>query len=304
MKVAALDLGTNTFICLLAEGEQGRIHKVEKDLVEIVRLGQDVQNTGSLHPEALLRAEQCLARFQKEIKAFAADKVIAVATSAARDAKNGHLLFELGTKYQIPIQIITGDDEAKVSFLGATFDLPKSKESVVVIDIGGGSTELIVGALQAQEDLKFAKSLDIGAVRATEKLIPQQPVPIINEENLNKYIQTQLGSSLDKIKSLKVSRAIAVGGMPTSLAALELGGFDETKVNGYFLSLESLRNWKAIFTKTTIHEKELQYHLGKRSDIIFAGTSILLHVIQSLNLPGVFVSTKGVRYGVALKALA
>lgn len=300
MKVAALDLGTNTFLCLIAEGTEHGITKVHKDLMQVVRLGQDIDKTGEFQPEALQRARQCLTEFKKEIEAQQVDSVLAMATSAARDARNGQELFKIGEDLNIPIQIIPGKDEARITYQGATAGLSNSSKTSLVIDVGGGSTELIYGQ---GKTIFFGESLNIGGVRLTEKFISTQPIPTLEQITLNEYIQKQLIDILSKLKDKPVDQIIAVAGTPTSLVAIEVGGFDEKKVDGFFLKKERLAYWVHEFANTSVEEKKSKYHLGGRADIIYAGASILLSVIESLNLPGLTVSTKGVRYGVALEML-
>lgn len=300
MKVAALDLGTNTFLCLIAEGTENGITKVHKDLAQVVRLGQDIDKTGEFHPEALKRARQCLTDFKKEIEVQQVDLVLAMATSAARDARNGQELFKIGEQLNIPIQIIPGEDEARITYLGATVGLSDKSKTSLVIDVGGGSTELIYGQ---GDKIFFGESLNIGGVRLTEKFISTQPVPRSETKVLQEYIQTQLQDILLKLKNKPVDQIIAVAGTPTSLVAIEVGGFDEKKVDGFFLKKERLAFWVNEFCNTTIDEKKTKYNLGGRADIIYAGASILLAIVEALNLPGIVVSTKGVRYGVALEML-
>ena len=301
MKIAALDLGTNTFLCLIVEGDaKNGITKVHSDLAKVVRLGQGVGETGSFHPDALKRAEECLAEFRAEIDKHNVDKVLAMATSAARDAKNGSELFKIGNKYSIPIQIIPGADEARITYQGATVGIQDENQTSVIIDIGGGSTELIQG--QAKNIL-FSQSLDIGGVRLTERMISSQPVVRAEQEKAEQYIEAQLKPVLKKIHKSKVDRAIAVAGTPTSLAAIEFGGFDEKKIDGHFITKEKLQKWLVEFAATTVEEKRTKYNLGGRADIIYIGTLILLKTIEGLRLSGFYVSTKGVRYGVALEML-
>lgn len=300
MKVAALDLGTNTFLCLIAEGTEKGITKVYKDLVQVVRLGQGVDKTGEFHPDALQRARQCLTEFKKEIDAQKVDRILAMATSAARDAKNGKELFKIGEDLKIPIEIIPGEDEARITYQGATAGLSDATKTSLVVDVGGGSTELISGR---GTEILFGESLNIGGVRLTEKFISTQPVPAVEQKTMNEFIQKQIQTVLPEIKKNKIDQIIAVAGTPTSIVAIEVGGFDEKKVDGHFLTKERLAHWVQEFSNTTVEEKKTKYQLGGRADIIFAGASILLSVIESLNLPGMIVSTKGVRYGVALEML-
>lgn len=300
MKVAALDLGTNTFLCLIADVTDAGIGKVHKDLVQVVRLGQGVDKTGAFHPEALKRARECLAEFKKEIDAQKVDRILAMATSAARDASNGQELFRIGEDLGIPIEIIPGKDEARITYQGATVGLPRDGKTYLVVDVGGGSTEFILGR---GENILFGESLNMGGVRLTEKLISAQPVSAVERDNLKKYIHHEVEAIAPQLKNEKIDQMIAVAGTPTSLVAIEVGGFDEKKVDGFFLSKERLAFWVDEFAKTSVEEKKQKYNLGGRADIIYVGASILLSVIEELGLPGMIVSTKGVRYGVALEML-
>lgn len=298
MKVAALDLGTNTFLCLIAEVDASGIKKVHKDLSKVVRLGQGVDKTGDFHPDALARARECLIEFKKEIDQQKVDRILAMATSAARDAKNGFELFNMGKELNIPIEIIPGEDEARITYLGATAGLLNTDLTTLVIDVGGGSTELILGERQ---DIKLGISLDIGGVRLTDRFISAQPVIEDERRQLKSYIESQIFDVVEKLKSKNIQQVVAVAGTPTSLVALEVGGFDEKKVDGFFLKKERLIFWVEEFANSTIEEKKSKYQLGGRADIIFAGASILLALIEKLNLDGFIVTTKGVRYGVALE---
>lgn len=301
MKVAALDLGTNTFLCLIAEGDkQNGITKVHKDLMQVVRLGQEIDKTKKLHPEALKRARSCLEEFKKEITAHKVDKVLAMATSAARDAENGEELFKIGRDLNIPIEIIPGEDEARITYQGATAGRGIDGKTLLVVDVGGGSTEFILGK---DGKILFGESLNIGGVRLTEKHVTAQPISQANQDAVNKHIQKELETILPELKKYSIDDIITVAGTPTSIVAIEIGGFDDKKVDGYKISRERLRFWVQEFANTSVEEKKTKYQLGGRADIIFAGASILLRALESLNQHGMVVSTKGVRYGIALEML-
>lgn len=300
MKVAALDLGTNTFLCLIAEGENGRLTKVHRDLVQTVRLGQGVDKSNRFHPEALERAEKCLTEFKQEIDKHGVDHILAMATSAARDAENGPELFKIGERLGIPIEIIPGSDEARITYQGAMVGHPPSPKVALIVDIGGGSTELIQGR---GENILFAKSLNLGGVRLTEKFITAQPIAEKESIEATQFIRHELQSVLLELRRHPVDQIIAVAGTPTSIAAIELGGFDEKKIDGYYLSRERLAHWVREFSRTSVEEKKNKYNLGGRADIIFIGASILLALLDELGQNGFYVSTKGVRYGIALEIL-
>lgn len=300
MRVAALDLGTNTFLCLLAEGSAHGISKIHKDMVEVVRLGQGVDKNKVFHPYALSRARACLQGFQKEIEAFRPEKILAVATSAARDVSNSEELFKIGKEYNIPIEIIEGEKEAQVSFQGALVGFDFNDRCVSVLDIGGGSTEIIIGK---QSQIQSKQSLNIGGVRLTEKIISQQPISREEQGKVRLEIQQQLEKLRAQKELIGSEILLAVAGTPTALAALELGAFDPQKIDGFCFNIVQLEKWQNIFATTSVEEKKIKYKLEGRADIIFAGTTILIEVMKKFNFSEVMISTKGVRYGVALQLL-
>lgn len=301
-RVAALDLGSNTFLCLIIEAVPGAEPKVLADEVRTVRLSQDLDKTKSLHPQALERAEECLKEFRQLIDQYQVQEVAAVATSAARDAKNSVKLFEICQRYQIPVEIISGEREAQTSFLGGTFGHLKKEENILVIDIGGGSTELILGN---SEKILFAQSQDVGAVRMTERHISQQPVLSEDHSKLQQDLMLRLEPTVHQLKKLRIDRVLAVAGTPTTIATLENNGkFSVAEIDGKILDLGQLTTWQKIFSETSVDEKKMRYQLAGRADIIFAGVSILIWILKALGQEKVYVSTKGVRYGLALHLLS
>lgn len=302
MKVAALDLGTNSFLCLIVEGDKTGIKKVLSDQVRIVRLGQGVDKSGLFKPEALVRARECLTDFKKEINKIGVDSTLAMATSAARDVKNAEELFQIGSDLQIPIEIIPGSAEARITFAGATEGELSGDRNVVVVDVGGGSTEFILGN---SKKIHFAKSLDIGAVRLTERFITTNPILKHERDLTEAHVDAQLDTIVANLNSQPFDKIIAVAGTPSTLAAAMLGGFDAQKVHGYLLSQDVLRKWCDLFVQTSVEERIKKYQLEPgRADVIFTGATILHRFLLKTNRPEMMVSTKGVRYGVALEALS
>jgi len=299
-RVAALDLGSNSFLCLICEGEKGQITKVLSDELRMVRLGQGMDENKNFHPEALERAKKALAEFKTIIDRYDVNEVLAVGTSAARDAKNSQLLFEMGHKLNIPIQIIEGSQEALTSYRGAIFDQSVNKDYLLV-DIGGGSTEIIHG--QGRE-FSFKKSFDVGCVRFFERYIPCYPIPSENLHQLEQAIKKEMQPDLQKIKDIKIDEIIAVAGTPTTLAALEVGGFSEEKVHGYQLTLEKLKSRKIEFANSSLQEKIKMGIDPKRADVIIVGVMILIELLEFFQKSQITVSTKGIRYGVALQLLS
>ena len=296
MRVAALDLGSNTFLCLIADVEGGRIVRVVHDVARTVRLGQEVNRTGCFHPDALARADQCLREFRQLIDECGVEKTFAGATAAARSVTNGEELLKIGNSHGFPIQIISGEREAELSYTGAWSSFGDEKTRLVV-DIGGGSTELIVGR---GSRILSATSLPLGGVRQTEKHITAQPVPEIEGQNLRTEVEGILLPALNRMDGQMIEEVVAVAGTPTAIAAVELGGFDAAKVDGYWIEVERLRRWCDIFSSTSVEEKREKYGLGGRADIIYVGATILERIISQLGCTGFRVSARGLRYGLVL----
>lgn len=301
MKVAALDLGTNSFLCLIVEGDKAGIKKVLSDQVKVVRLGQGVDKTGFFHPDALARAKVCLQEFKKEIDHQKVDRILAMATSAARDAKNGQELFRIGEELDLPIEIIPGNEEARITFAGAIEGMAQADENIIVVDVGGGSTEFIVGN---KSKLHFSKSLNLGCVRLTEKYITAQPIPQQERILVEDVVAQQLETILPEIQSYSAQEILAVAGTPSAIAIAELGKFDAEKVHGFILDQNRLKKWCDILARTSVQEKINKYKIDAgRADVLFAGATLLHQFLLMLNRPSMKVSIKGVRYGVALEAL-
>lgn len=299
MKVAALDLGSNTFLCLIAEVENSLITKIYHDSVEAVRLGQELSKNKKFHPDALIRAEKCLQEFSKIIEEHKPQHVLAMATSAARDAENKEELFSIAKKYNIPLEIIAGDQEASITYQGAVSAQATKPTQRLVIDIGGGSTEFIFGK---GLNLLNGKSLDIGCVRLTERFISVQPTPASEIEKVKSFIQNELEQILKlKPDGFKVEEILAVAGTPTAIATAEIGEFVVEKIDGYKLTEKSLNTWLDKLQKSTVDEKiKMGIPVG-RADVILIGVITLLQTLKMFNLSDIIVSTRGVRYGVALE---
>ncbi len=295
MKVAALDLGSNTFLCLICEIENGKILKIYSDQVEVVRLGQDLQKTKKIHPDALLRAKKCLTKFSEIIQQQKPDRVLAMATSAARDAENQQELFIICQDLNIPLEIIPGEKEAQITYEGSISAAPSDKNRLV-IDIGGGSTEFIFGT---GSKLLQGQSLNIGCVRLTEKFISQQPTPENEIIELQKFITAEI--SKINSKGLIVDEVLAVAGTPTTLAAVEIGKFQVDVIDGYVFTLNRLEKWLTELIPLSVTEKIQKGFPEGRADVILVGLIILMETLKLFKKDQLIVSTRGVRYGVALE---
>ncbi len=325
LRIAGLDLGTNTCLCLIADVEvangEFRSLKVVRDEVRIVRLGQGVHASRALHPEALARAEETFREFSGFIKTANCDRVLAVATSAARDVKNGSLLIELGRKYGIPIEIISGEKEAELTFSGAF--KPCGAGLTAMIDVGGGSTEIIFGD---HNGILLRFSADVGSVRLTERFIKSQPIPqhelMQIKENVRASLVQGFELALDKFNEpaqpkvdsgtvqeppltkaelfARVEQTIGVAGTPTTLAAVDLGqDFETEAVHGYEFNISSLDEWTARLASMSVAERQsLAGMEPKRADVIVSGAICLAESMRAINSRVLKVSVRGLRYGV------
>lgn len=296
MRVAALDLGTNSFLLLIQEKDPNGKIKTLHDESVIVRLGEGLQKSGRISVAALERADLCLKKFKNTIDQFRPEQISAVTTAAARDAENSKNFLKICEDNKIPVVILSGTEEASMSFQGALPDQANGR--YLLIDIGGGSTEYVVGS---ENKIEFSHSISHGAVKLTEKFISQQPAMGHDVDQLIKYIQQSSADTWVKVAAFKPDQVLAVAGTPTSIAAAKLGQFDPEKINGMKMHQFELENWVNIFIKTSIQEKKDLYGLGARADVILAGSIILNESLKWLKLDSLTISTKGIRYGLAFK---
>jgi exopolyphosphatase/guanosine-5'-triphosphate,3'-diphosphate pyrophosphatase len=294
MRVAALDLGSNTSLLFIADVDGGTIQKVYCDETTVTKMGQGVHESRRLHPDALARLDKCFAEYEALIQKHQAEKVIAIATSAARDVTNREELEKLCAKYKFNLHIASGDQEASLTFKGALSDR-NDHEGLGVIDVGGGSTEII----SQVRGKVIGQSVDVGSVRLTELCVTKQPIIKRDLDAVHAYAKDKF-SRVHIQTTLK--EVIAVAGTPTTLAALDQQRpYEEEFVHGYILTQVHLTNWIGRMAKMTVAEREaLPGMQPKRGDVIVTGTIILLEAMQALGAHQVRVSTRGVRYGVAM----
>lgn len=296
MKAAALDLGTNSFLCLIVEGN-GSIERVLADDIRTTRIGTGVHETRRISAEALARAEEAFVTFSAMIKYHQCDIVKGVATSAARDADNFDELLELGNKYQIPIEVITGLKEAEMTFRGATYQRVRVDDTAV-LDIGGGSTEIIYKPVGLDV---MATTFDVGCVRLTEIVSRHDP---LSDFELREMINRSR-VMFENLNGFRPKEMIAVGGTPTAIAcAIRNVYFNELLVEGYVIRATDL---DLQIEKMASLNNDLRAAIKgvgpKRSDIIVAGAVILREAMKTLGQESVTVSTKGLRFGLAADLL-
>ncbi len=310
-RIATLDIGTNTVLLLIVERD-GSSMRVLRDDHAIARLGEGVDKTGTISDRALERFRRVLAKHVATIAELHVDRVAAVGTSALRDAKNREeIVRAVQQGFGIEIEIISGNEEARWTYTGALWgtgvksdnrEVVKSEDSkVVVLDIGGGSTEIATGDGHRYQS---GISLDIGAVRVTERCFKTNP--IMPEAVLQ--ARTLVRNEFARISNIgPIDRVIAVAGTPTTLAAMhqDLQKFETEKIQNYVLRRLAVEQLLDLLLKSdTRRVLELFPAVNKaRADILPAGTLILQEAMEFLGVDAITVSTRGLRYGIAMREL-
>jgi exopolyphosphatase/guanosine-5'-triphosphate,3'-diphosphate pyrophosphatase len=306
MKVAAVDCGTNSIRLLIAEANpDGGLTDLERR-TQIVRLGQGVDATGEFHPDALARTFAAVEEYAELIRAAGVgpDLIHFVATSASRDARNRTDFFD-GVQQRLGVQpdVITGDAEARLSFSGALSRVRPEGEPVLVVDIGGGSTELIVGT--AAGEMRSAISLDIGSVRITERFLKTSPPTDDGLAQAKAYVDEQLeGSGVD---FASITAWVGVAGTVTTLAGvyLALEAYDRERVHGARLPRGAVADLLHRLSALTVAEiKDLPSMHPGRADVITGGAVIAAAVERGTGVAELIVSESDILDGIALDLLA
>lgn len=288
MKKAIIDIGTNSLRILIAEVNNSNIKKIKK-YSEITRLGKGVDSNKNISEAVMLYNISILQKFIDIAHEYDVKEINAFATSAVRDAANKEEFIRLvKAKTGIEINVITGKQEAEAGFKGAVAVLPNS--SGIVLDIGGGSTELIYGI---DGQVLFSKSMDMGSVRLTERYFKQE-ITLKNMEAAENYIKILLHKNDDKINSLiKYNYLSGIGGTITSLAAIDsnMKIYDPDKIHNYKLKKKSIDSIFKRLSDISNDDREKIIGLQEgRADIITAGTLILKVILEYLSIDTIIVS--------------
>jgi exopolyphosphatase / guanosine-5'-triphosphate,3'-diphosphate pyrophosphatase len=299
-RIASIDIGTNTILLLIAEVDQGRI-KPLFEMETVVRLGERIHEKGNLLEEAMRRGLQTLSQYLERCRAMEVQKIFAVGTSALREAKNSQAFLKLvEEKLDLPIEVISGEEEAQLSFLAVARDPEKPRKTFLVVDIGGGSTEFIFGE---DDQIREWISLPLGSVRLTEQFLKSDPV----REGEWHEMEREIHKLLTQIPRTKEPLSMAaVGGTATTLASVEqgLGEFVVEKIHHFVLKKEALNNQLLVYRTKTIQERRKIPGLPvARADVILAGGAILYLAMEEVRCPSVLISSHGVRYGLLYKKL-
>ena len=303
-RVAVIDMGSNSTRLLVADVTDGCVRELTRD-TRITRLGQGVDASGELAPEAIDRVLAALADYRAEIDRLRAERVAAVATSAVRDAANGpEFLATLRDRFAIEARTLSGDEEARLTFLGATAARPSGGDPELVLDIGGGSTEFVIGV--PGEGASFHVSTQAGAVRQTERHVSEDPPPPGDLQSLADEVREVITTAVPEDLRRATAAGIAVAGTATSVAAIdqELDPYDPDRVHGYDLSLGACE--RALATLAALPEAERREVPGlhpDRAPTIVAGVVILIEAMRAFGLEAMETSEADILHGAALSSI-
>ena len=303
MNIASMDIGSNTVLLLIAEVNEKKEFEVLTNRYEMPRLSKGLKPDGNINDAAVERFYKVLDDYIKVIRDYDCKTIIAKATNAFRIAANAQEIAEdVKARYDFDIEIISGDKEAELSYLGAASSLPSVNEKFVM-DIGGGSTEIIYGK---DAEIVFKKSHPVGAVMLTEKFVSNEPPTASAINDISDYLNQIFADLPNRIPAS--INGIAVAGTPTSIASMIQGmkEYEEDSIEGYFLSKDDTA--ELIMKLSQLRPDEILERYGTvvkgREDVITSGAIILNTVAEILKVDGFTVSGRGIRYGALVDYLA
>ena len=302
VRVAVVDIGTNSTRLLIGDVEETGVVEVERRTT-VTNMGRGVDHSGLICSDAVDDVCTVVGDYKARYEEMGAERVSAIATSAVRDAVNGDaFIAELRERFGLDARLLTGNEEANLTYLGATSHRPAG-DSTLVFDIGGGSTELIVGS---GKKVGFHTSLQAGTIRQSERHLTRDPPDPHELEDLAADIRNQIDRAIAAQAQVEPSRAIAVAGTPTSLAAIDqaLEPYDPGRVHGYRLGLKRVQRMLSRLSSLPLAERLRVpgLHPG-RAPTIVAGTVILVQVMRAFKVKEVEVSELDILHGTALSAV-
>ena len=300
-RVAAIDCGTNSIRLLVADVDTDAGTLVDLDRrMEIVRLGRGVDATGRLDDEALARTFAACDRYAEVLRDLGAQRVRFVATSASRDAENRDD-FVRGVLARIGVEpeVVSGDEEARLSFTGATRGLTGAEPPYLVIDIGGGSTEFVLGTTEPVA----ARSIDIGCVRLTERYFTSDPPSRDEIDALVADADAAISRAAEVVPLADARTLVGLAGSVTTLTAVALGQteYDASAIHGARVSAATVAEWSDRLLAMTHDERSRisVIHPG-RVDVLNAGVLVLRRILERTGLPEVLVSEHDILDGIAV----
>jgi len=304
---AVIDVGTNSIKLLIGEVADGVARPID-ERSDQTRLGAGFYENRELQPVPIARTASAVARFVAMARDAEAESIRIIATSAARDARNAEDLTQaIQRAAGLRVEIISGEQEAEWVFCGVTSDPALHGRSLLILDVGGGSTEFIVGG---HEHHSFRHSFPIGSVRLLEQLRPGDPPSLADlagcRQWLHDFLSREIGPSLDKILDGDARQNVTLvgtGGTTTILARMErkLERFDRASIEGTKLSRQQILEYMVhLWSVSLANRKKMVGLPANRADVIIMGVAIYEAVMQHFNLPELYVSTRGLRFGALL----
>lgn len=298
MRVAAIDCGTNSIRLLIADIHENSFKEVVRRM-EVVRLGQGVDKNNAFDPAAIERTLKVTQEYADLIAAKGVEKIRFCATSATRDASNRNLFID-GVRNILGIEpeVIPGTEEAALSFMGATKELHESDGPFLVVDIGGGSTEFVLGTTAVES----AKSVNIGCVRMSERHLNQQPPSVAALAAATSDIDAAISSAADTVAITTAKSLVCVAGTATTVAAaaLELSEYDRYSIHLARIPAQKVHDVAAMFASMTREEiAALGYMHPGRVDVITAGSLVLSRVLHATGAKEFIASESDILDGIA-----
>jgi exopolyphosphatase/guanosine-5'-triphosphate,3'-diphosphate pyrophosphatase len=298
-----VDVGSNSTRLLVADVDGRSVCEVERQS-RVTRLGRGVDLSGQLSAEAIEAACEAISDYVDLCRDAGVERVEAIATSAVRDASNGSaFVAELRERFALSARVLDGEEEARLTYLGATSEHVPA-EPTLVIDIGGGSTELIVGT---GDEIAFHTSLQAGVVRHTERHISNDPPTALELEALATDVRGLIESAIADRPEARAGAGIAVAGTPTSLASIEIGleQYDPKQVHGHTLSLQAIQHRLSQLASAPLSKRaEIVGLHPDRAPNIVAGVVILVETMRAFDLERIDVSEHDILYGAAIATLS
>lgn len=289
MKVGAIDIGTNSMRLLIVDYVDGKLIN-RKKFVNTTRIGQGVDSKGYIKEDAIQRNIKALKEFSDKCNDEKCENIYCMGTSALRDSKNGDYFVKLAKEETgIDVDIVTGIEESNLGFRGVLEGIQENTD-IIVIDIGGGSTEFIIGD---SEGIKFNKSENVGALRMTEKFLKHDIIENEEFESMSSFIYDEISETLKYIKEKGLKTLIGIGGTITSLSAMnqELEIYSMEKIHNSKICKKEIEEILQKLIKMTLSDKKnLKGLQEKRADIITAGVKILNIIMEKLEIEEITVS--------------
>jgi len=298
MRVAAIDCGTNSIRLLIADIHDGQFKEVHRQM-EIVRLGQGVDKNKAFDPEAIERTLKVTGEYARVIAAKGVEKIRFCATSATRDASNRQIFID-GVKAILGIEpeVIPGEEEAALSFMGATKELSSLDGPFLVVDIGGGSTEFVLGT----ENVESARSVNIGCVRMAERHLNQQPPTLDSVASATQDIDAAIAEAAKDVAITTAKSLVCVAGTATTVAAaaLELSEYDRYAIHLSRIPAQKVHDVAAMFQAMSREEiAALGYMHPGRVDVITSGSLVLSRVLHATGASEFIASESDILDGIA-----